>query len=152
MQDEEDLPADSEIRELSIDTRLHGQRLDKALAEGVNEFSRNYLQQLIAQGDLSVDAQVQTKASVKVRMGQRLRLVMRPTPQSQAFVPEPMDLQVVFEDEHLRVIHKPAGLVVHPAPGNWRGTLLTACWRLTARPASCRAQASCIGSIKTPAA
>ena len=124
VQDEEDLPADSEIRELRVDASLHGLRLDKALAEGVPEFSRSYLQQLIAQGDLSVDAQVQTKASVKVRMGQRLRLVMRPTPQSQAFVPEPMDLQVVFEDEHLRVIHKPAGLVVHPAPGNWRGTLL----------------------------
>jgi len=107
-----------------VDASLHGLRLDKALAEGVPEFSRSYLQQLIAQGDLTVDTQVQTKSSVKVRLGQQLRLVMRPTPQSQAFVPEPMDLQIVFEDEHLRVIHKPAGLVVHPAPGNWRGTLL----------------------------
>ena len=123
-QDEEDLPADSEIREVQITSALHGLRLDKALAEGVPEFSRSYLQQLIGQGDLSVSGQVQTKAAGKVRLGQVLRLVMRPTPQSQAFVPEPMDLQVVFEDEHLRVIHKPAGLVVHPAPGNWRGTLL----------------------------
>lgn len=124
VQDEEDLPADSEIREVQVNASLHGLRLDKALAEGVPEFSRSYLQQLIAQGDLSIAGQVQAKASGKVRQGQVLRLVMRPTPQSQAFVPEPMDLQVVFEDEHLRVIHKPAGLVVHPAPGNWRGTLL----------------------------
>ncbi|MEY3992255.1 MAG: hypothetical protein RIS04_1018, partial [Pseudomonadota bacterium] len=46
VQDEEDLPADSEIRELRVDASLHGLRLDKALAEGVPEFSRSYLQQL----------------------------------------------------------------------------------------------------------
>ncbi len=135
-QDEEDLPADSEIRELRVDASLHGMRLDKALAEGVPEFSRSYLQQLIAQGDLCVDGQAQTKPSAKVRLGQKLVLLMRPTPQSQAFVPEPMDLQVVYEDEHLRVIHKPAGLVVHPAPGNWRGTLLNGLLALDSQAAT----------------
>ena len=49
---------------------------------------------------------------------------MRPTLQSQAFRPEPMAIDVVYEDEHLLVVNKPAGLVVHPAPGNWSGTLL----------------------------
>ena len=49
---------------------------------------------------------------------------LRPTPQSQAFKPETMALDVVYQDEHLLVINKPAGLVVHPAPGNWSGTLL----------------------------
>jgi 23S rRNA pseudouridine1911/1915/1917 synthase len=47
-----------------------------------------------------------------------------PTEESRAFTPEPMVLAVVFEDAHLLVLDKPAGLVVHPAPGNWRGTLL----------------------------
>lgn len=79
---------------------------------------------------------MQTKPSAKVRLGQKLRLVMRPTPQSQAFVPEPMDLQVVYEDEHLRVLHKPAGLVVHPAPGNWRGTLLNGLLALDSQAAT----------------
>jgi 23S rRNA pseudouridine1911/1915/1917 synthase len=51
-------------------------------------------------------------------------MALRPTPQSLAFRPEPMALAVVHEDEHLLVIDKPAGLVVHPAPGNWQGTLL----------------------------
>jgi 23S rRNA pseudouridine1911/1915/1917 synthase len=57
-------------------------------------------------------------------LGHRIDITLRATPQSQAFVPEDMPIEVVYEDAHLRVIHKPAGLVVHPAPGNWRGTLL----------------------------
>jgi 23S rRNA pseudouridine1911/1915/1917 synthase len=64
------------------------------------------------------------RAAQKVRAGEHLRGGLEPTPQSQAFIPEPMTLEVVFEDEYLMVINKPAGLVVHPAPGNWRGTLL----------------------------
>ena len=59
-----------------------------------------------------------------MRLGDVLQVTLRETPQSQAFVPEPMALEVLHEDAHLRVIHKPAGLVVHPAPGHWRGTLL----------------------------
>jgi 23S rRNA pseudouridine1911/1915/1917 synthase len=47
-----------------------------------------------------------------------------PTEESRAFTPQPLPLDIMFEDEHLMVIHKPAGLVVHPAPGNWSGTLL----------------------------
>jgi 23S rRNA pseudouridine1911/1915/1917 synthase len=67
---------------------------------------------------------VARKAAAKVRAGDVGAIELRPTLQSQAFKPEPMALEVVFEDEHLRVINKPAGLVVHPAPGNWSGTLL----------------------------
>eukprot|EP01030_Chromulinospumella_sphaerica_P002823 gene2823-2756_t len=103
---------------------FHGQRLDRALAQMVPEFSRSYLQQLIEQGEVLVDGRVTTKVSTKVRLGHRVQVTLRATPQSQAFVPEVMPIQVVYEDAHLRVIHKPAGLVVHPAPGNWRGTLL----------------------------
>jgi 23S rRNA pseudouridine1911/1915/1917 synthase len=65
-----------------------------------------------------------TKASAKVRMGERYQLILKPTPQSQAFKPEDIPLDVIYEDEDLRVLFKPAGLVVHPAPGNWSGTLL----------------------------
>ena len=65
--------------------------------------------------------------------GEAGRIELRPTPQSQAFRPEPMALDVLHEDEHLRVIDKPAGLVVHPAPGNWSGTLLNGL--LALRPA-----------------
>jgi 23S rRNA pseudouridine1911/1915/1917 synthase len=113
-----------EVRSTQVPMALHGQRLDRALAQMVPEFSRSYLQQLIEQGDALLDGQPVTKVSTKVRLGHRIDITLRATPQSQAFVPEDMPIEVVYEDAHLRVIHKPAGLVVHPAPGNWRGTLL----------------------------
>ncbi|PVE44034.1 RluA family pseudouridine synthase [Limnohabitans planktonicus] len=113
-----------EVRSTQVPMDFHGQRLDRALAQMVPEFSRSYLQQLIEQGEVLVDGRVTTKVSTKVRLGHRVQVTLRATPQSQAFVPEVMPIQVVYEDAHLRVIHKPAGLVVHPAPGNWRGTLL----------------------------
>jgi len=116
--------AEVEVRTTQVPMSLHGQRLDRALAQTVPEFSRSYLQQLIEQGDAKIDGQLVTKVSTKVRLGHRVEVTLRATPQSQAFVPEEMPIHVVYEDAHLRVINKPAGLVVHPAPGNWRGTLL----------------------------
>jgi 23S rRNA pseudouridine1911/1915/1917 synthase len=65
-----------------------------------------------------------TKAASRVKAGDSGEIELRPTPQSQAFKPEAMVLDIVYSDEHLMVINKPAGLVVHPAPGNWSGTLL----------------------------
>jgi len=114
----------AELREVDVSQALHGQRLDKVLAELVPEFSRSYLQQLLAQGAVSVQGVAATKASAKVRWGDRLQVHMRPTAQSQSFRAEAMALDVAYEDEHLLVVNKPAGLVVHPAPGNWSGTLL----------------------------
>jgi 23S rRNA pseudouridine1911/1915/1917 synthase len=109
-----------------VDAAQHGQRLDRALAAQVPEFSRSYLQQLIEAGAVRLAGEVATKASQKVRAGEAGEVDLRPTPQSQAFLPEDLPLAVVHEDEHLCVIDKPAGLVVHPAPGNWSGTLLNA--------------------------
>ncbi len=115
---------DAEWRTVLVGAAQHGQRLDRMLAEAVAEFSRSYLQQLIEQGAVSLQGKPVLKPAHKVKVGDLLRLEMRPTLESQAFRPEPMALQVVYEDEHLLVIDKPAGLVVHPAPGNWGGTLL----------------------------
>ncbi len=115
---------ESELRPLVITETQHGGRLDRALVELVPEFSRSYLQQLIESGAVTLQGRLATKPSAKVRLGEVGTIELRPTLQSQAFKPEAMVLNVVFEDAHLRVIHKPAGLVVHPAPGNWSGTLL----------------------------
>ena len=109
-----------------IAASAHGERLDRALAQLVPEFSRSYLQQLIEGGAVRLRGTVATKAAQRVKAGEPGEIELRPTPQSQAFVPEPIPLAVVHEDEHLLVVDKPAGLVVHPAPGNWRGTLLNA--------------------------
>ncbi len=125
--EEAEVDADVELREVEISSELHGERMDRALALLLPEFSRSFAQQLLTEQSVTrllPQIAVVTKASTKVRLGERYSVSLRPTPQSQAFQPEAMPLNVVHEDADLRVIYKPAGLVVHPAPGNWRGTLL----------------------------
>jgi 23S rRNA pseudouridine1911/1915/1917 synthase len=115
---------DSELRTMAVAPAQHAERLDRALVELVPEFSRSYLQQLLAQGMVQVNGKPLIKASARVKAGDVVVLEMRPTLQSQAFRPEVMPIDVVYEDEYLLVVNKPAGLVVHPAPGNWSSTLL----------------------------
>lgn len=115
---------DLELRPLVFGESQHGLRLDQALVELVPEFSRSYLQQLIDLGAVTVNGAVLRKPSTRVKAADRGAIELRPTPQSQAFKPEAMALELAYEDEYLLVVNKPAGLVVHPAPGNWSGTLL----------------------------
>jgi 23S rRNA pseudouridine1911/1915/1917 synthase len=115
---------DVEQRAFAIATALHGERLDRALATLVPEFSRSYLQQLVEAGAVTLGGKTVTRAAHKVKAGDAGAIELRPTPQSQAFRPEPVPIAIVHEDEHLLVVDKPAGLVVHPAAGNWSGTLL----------------------------
>ncbi|MGQ7843039.1 RluA family pseudouridine synthase [Granulosicoccus sp. 3-233] len=97
-------------------------------------YSRSRLQSWIADGYLTVDGE-QRRTRDKVLGGELLSLQLPPDLLADmlseadgdgmsSFVPEPMDLDIVHEDEHILVINKPAGLVMHPAPGNRRGTLL----------------------------
>ncbi len=126
-QEDTDVLADAlafEMRETVVGVGCHGQRLDLALVQMAPEFSRSYLQQLIIDGAVAHNGRSQRKPSSKVKAGDSLRVELRPTPQSQAFRPEAMALDVVYEDGHILVLNKPAGLVVHPAPGHWSGTLL----------------------------
>ncbi|HEY9066367.1 MAG TPA: RluA family pseudouridine synthase [Burkholderiaceae bacterium] len=115
-----------ERRRLLVPSELHGQRLDKVLAALVVEFSRSHLQGLIARGHVQVDERVVDTASRKVAAGQALQIELVPTAESRAFRAEALPLAIVFEDEHLLVVDKAAGMVVHPAAGNWSGTLLNA--------------------------
>jgi 23S rRNA pseudouridine1911/1915/1917 synthase len=119
-----DAGPEAEVRVVVADAADHGDRLDRALARKLPEFSRSYLQQLIDEGAVTVGNALARRPAQRLKAGERIAIELRPTPQSQAFRPEPMALRVVHEDEHLLVINKPAGLVVHPAPGNWSGTLL----------------------------
>ena len=113
-----------ELRQVIVPGSLHGSRLDRALASLVPEFSRSYLQQLVEAGAASSAGTVLRKVAARVQAGQPLCVELRPTAQSQSFTPQPMALEMLWEDAHLCVVNKPAGLVVHPAPGNWSGTLL----------------------------
>ena len=122
----DELGQDVEIRDILIPTELHRDRLDRALVALLPEFSRNHLKHLIEEGCVSTVANPLpiTKVAHLVKAAETYHVRLQPTEMSQAYLPQAMDLDVVFEDEHLRVIHKPVGLVVHPAPGNWSGTLL----------------------------
>lgn len=124
LDEHDEIAAETETRRISIPVSQHGARMDVALVHAVPEFSRSYLQQLIASGQVYINGRAACKASHRVKAGDAMLVELKPTPQSQAFTPQVMDLKVVYEDAHILVINKPAGLVVHPAPGNWSGTLL----------------------------
>jgi 23S rRNA pseudouridine1911/1915/1917 synthase len=99
-------------------------RLDQALAALVPGLSRSYLKQLVEAGAARRGSQIMLKPSRIVCAGERWTLELRPTAQSQAFQAQAMPLDIRYSDEHLLVVNKAAGMVVHPAPGNWSGTLL----------------------------
>jgi len=108
---------------LEVDSAAHGERLDKLLARHFSEFSRSRLQQWIESGAVRVDGEVRRPRDA-VQMGNRIEVQPQAAPESQAFAAEDVPLDIVYEDETLLVVNKPAGLVVHPAAGNWSGTVL----------------------------
>ena len=120
----DELAQEAETRICEVPAGMHGWRIDRALAALIPEFSRSYLQQLMAEGAVMLREMALRKPAARIAAGDRLTVELRPTLQAQAFVAQPMALDVVFEDADLLVIHKPAGLVVHPAAGHWNGTLL----------------------------
>ncbi|HEU4622174.1 MAG TPA: RluA family pseudouridine synthase [Burkholderiaceae bacterium] len=126
--------ADDDWNELATSTAIEpiealvplnaaGARIDKVAAELFGDYSRAKLQQWIAQGRITVDGVVAT-AKTRLLGNERMRLAPLPAPETIAFLPEPIPLNVVHEDGACIVIDKQAGLVVHPAAGNWTGTLL----------------------------
>jgi 23S rRNA pseudouridine1911/1915/1917 synthase len=119
-----DTPEAFETREAEVGAAQHGERLDKVLVALAPEFSRSHLQTLIERGHVRLDGAPAASASRRLRAGQRVQLELVPTDESRAFRPQAMALAVLYEDEHLLVVDKPVGLVVHPAPGHWSGTLL----------------------------
>lgn len=104
---------------------LAGERLDKVLAQLIPQHSRNRLQSWIEAGFVTSGGQ-KLKIRHSAKVGEVIEVVPQPTPEEEAYVAEDIPLDVVFEDSELLVIHKPAGMVVHPAAGNWSGTLLNA--------------------------
>jgi 23S rRNA pseudouridine1911/1915/1917 synthase len=99
-------------------------RLDKFLAEQVPELSRSAAQRLISGGQVTVNGEL-AKPSHKVRLGEEV-VVLLPAEESSELLPEAIPLDIVYEDQALLVVNKPAGMVVHPAPGHPGGTLVNA--------------------------
>lgn len=110
---------------LIIPHDLGGLRLDVALQRLLPEHSRSRLQSWVKEGLVTVDAKTST-SKTKVWGGEQVLVQVQTQPEMKAFTAEDIPLNVVFEDDHILVINKPAGMVVHPAAGNWSGTLLNA--------------------------
>ncbi len=108
---------------LRLDDAIRGQRLDKTLSVLLPQFSRARLQQWIDDGLVTVDGKP-AKGKAIMLGGEDVHVQPKPADADHAYQPEPVPLDVVHEDEDLIVIAKPVGLVVHPAAGNWSGTLL----------------------------
>lgn len=111
-------------RELRVGDQHGGRRLDQLLAELMPEYSRGRLQRWIEGGRVLVDG-APRRPKDRVRGGEVLRVDALQELETQA-VPQSIPIRILFEDDHILVVHKPAGLVVHPAAGNRDGTLLNA--------------------------
>lgn len=102
-----------------------GKRLDAYLAEQIDGLTRSAAQGLIERGAVVMDSGKPLKKNHKIESGERF-LVTPPEPQAVDLVPQDIPLDIVFEDADLIVVNKPRGMVVHPAAGNWDGTLVNA--------------------------
>ncbi|MEM6251591.1 MAG: RluA family pseudouridine synthase [Cyanobacteria bacterium P01_D01_bin.156] len=127
--------------ELSV-TDNSGERIDRWLSQHC-ELSRNRIQKLIEQGALSINDQPCTNKKVTVNQGDWLQLRV-PAVEPFALVPEAIPLDILYEDRYLVVVNKPAGMVVHPAPGHAKGTLVNAIL------AHCGDQLTGVGGVQRP--
>src|SRR5687767_4064370 len=119
---------------ISVKSGDAGKRLDAFLAEQIEGWSRSRLQRLIEDGDVLVNEK-QVRPSHKLRENDEIDIDLVEAP-TVSFEPENIPLEIVYEDEYLAVINKPAGMVVHPGAGNSSGTLANAiAWHFLQKPA-----------------
>ncbi len=109
---------------MQICVETSGTRLDVFLAESNAELTRSRIQKLILDGNIKVNGSV-VKANYKLREGDKIELTI-PPPKDTELKAEEIPLDIVYEDEHMLVVNKPQGMVVHPAAGNLEGTLVNA--------------------------
>lgn len=107
---------------IEVSVEEEGSRADVVLSDRLG-LSRSFVQRLIKEGAVSCTLKSSMKPSYKVRSGEVLAVKI-PPPRPSDIVPEPVDFSVVYEDDQIIVVNKPAGVVVHPSPGHWRGTLV----------------------------
>jgi hypothetical protein len=106
-------------------TNAHSDRLDKFLVECLPDLSRSRIQNLIKEGFVTVDGLVPHKSGQIIPEGSSIAVII-PLPKESQLQPEAIPLDVIFEDGDLIVVNKPAGMVVHPSPGHFSGTLVHA--------------------------
>jgi len=106
---------------IKIDKSASGRRLDVAVSEPKPGLSRNFAATLIKNGNIKIDGKTE-KPGHRVKAGDNI-CVNIPFPAPASFEPEPIRLDILYDDEHIIALNKPAGLVTHPAPGHQSGTL-----------------------------
>jgi 23S rRNA pseudouridine1911/1915/1917 synthase len=131
------------IETVTVAAPMAGERIDRVLAATIDSLSRSRLKALILTGQVAIGARTIRDPSQRVNAGDTINVAVPPPeePEPQA---ETIPLNIVYEDADLIVIDKPKGLVVHPAAGNWTGTLVNALI------AHCGASLSGIGGVKRP--
>ena len=111
--------------EINITEETQGTRLDLVLSAGLEDYSRSFIQKLFEKGGVSVNGKPCTSKKYKCDAGDLVEIVI-PEPERLEAAAEDIPIDIVYEDAHLLVVDKPAGMVVHPAPGNYSGTLVNA--------------------------
>lgn len=114
---------EAETLVFTMPNKYGGVRTDIALAEIITDLSRSKLTNWLKEGHILIDQQL-AKPKVKINGGETVTITPPFDAESSAYLPENIPLSIVYSDEHLIVINKPAGLTVHPGNGNWQGTLL----------------------------
>lgn len=137
------MTSDANHRSFTVDTQEQGERLDRLFSLRYSDLSRSRFKDLIKAGSALVDGVANLEPNYRVQPGQTVEITI---PEAQPALPqaESIPLDIIYEDDALIVINKPAGLVVHPAAGNWTGTLVNALI------AHCGDSLSGIGGVKRP--
>ena len=110
---------------INIQVPKNSDRLDRYLSQELSDLSRSRIQQLIEQGHVQVNDQICTSKKVNLKIGDRISLEI-PAIEPLKLIAADIPLDILYEDEELIILNKPAGLVVHPAPGHPEGTLVNA--------------------------
>ncbi|MBB6216966.1 23S rRNA pseudouridine1911/1915/1917 synthase [Anaerosolibacter carboniphilus] len=114
-----------EIQKFIVDDIDEGQRLDVYIANQLEHLSRSFIQKLIEQGNIQINGSKETVKKYKVLENDEIEVEI-PEPELLKVEPEDIPIDIVYEDEDVVIVNKPQGMVVHPAPGNYHGTLVNA--------------------------
>jgi 23S rRNA pseudouridine1911/1915/1917 synthase len=121
----EEIPLSTELKVI-IPTNWRGERLDKSLAACIPQYSRSKIQTWIVANLVRYESGKYAQIKDQITGEETLYVTIPEDPQNKAFEPENIPLEIVYSDKSIALINKPAGMVVHPAAGNWTGTLLNA--------------------------
>ena len=133
----------TKVIEFLVSDEEQGFRVDKAFAFHDEKFSRSYFKKLILNGNMYINNKKNLDPSYKLIKGSYVKIIL-PDLEDDSPIPEDIPLDVLYEDDWLLIINKKAGMVVHPAPGNYTGTLVNALLY------HCKGSLSGIGGIKRP--